>query len=202
MKKRLPFILVIIIVVFSVAFIIYSLSNNKLQKSSYNDLNDNQTQSSTTENVEKEQKSEEEKEISSNNDISDVKQETSIKQENTVNNKNNSNNSNSSSNKNSSTIKDNNPSNPPIENKQEVVTPKEDVTPQVDPEYERLKSLIKYKDDMECYNASLDVSLEYLDDENFQVITCSSYAYNGQLLGYRMAVHYWDGTVVYLDAID
>lgn len=197
MKKRLPFILVIIIVVFSVAFINYSLSNNKLQKSSYNDSNDNQTQSSTTENVEEEQQSEEEKEISNNNDISDAKQETSIKQENTVNNKNNSNNSN-----NSSTIKDNNPSNPPIENKQEVVIPKEDVTPQVDPEYERLKSLIKYKDDMECYNASLDVSLEYLDDENFQVITCSSYAYNGQLLGYRMAVHYWDGTVVYLDAID
>ena len=137
------------------------------------------------------------KDISNNNDISDAKQETSIKQENTVNNKNNSNNSN-----NSSTIKDNNPSNSPIENKQEVVTPKEDVTPQVDPEYERLKSLIKYKDDMECYNASLDVSLEYLDDENFQVITCSSYAYKGKLLGYRMAVHYWDGTVVYLDAID
>ena len=78
----------------------------------------------------------------------------------------------------------------------------EDLISQEDKEFERLQNLIKYKTDKECYDASFDVTLEYIEDENFKVISCISYAYKGRLVGYRMIVHYWDGTTKYLDAIN
>ena len=74
-------------------------------------------------------------------------------------------------------------------------------TPQVDQELERLKSLIKYKTSQECYEASIDISFQYIDNENFNHTACKSFAYKGELLGYRMLIYYKDGTTEYLDAI-
>lgn len=223
MKKRLPFIFVLLILLCSVGLIIYNRvsintgNNNQLKDpaieandSNSNTIDVNPSLSSTPENVEKEKlELQEEKEISKNNDVPAIKEETSKKQETTTNQKvnettNNTNDSssNTSSNNNSSNIIENKVEEPKSNENVEIIIPEGDNSLDDDPEYKRLKSLIKYKDDMECYYASFDVSLEYNDDENFQVVTCDSFAYKGKLLGYRMAVHYWDGTVIYLDAID
>ena len=169
--------------------------------------NDHSSHSSATEILEdKETEIQEEKEITKNNDVPITKEDTSNKQETTnnqkVNEKENNYEIDSSSNISSDNNSDNNViDNIPIEEEQEIVVPEEDSTPQVDTEYERLKSLIKYKTDVECYDASFNVSMNYIDDENFKVISCVSFAYKGELLGYRMVVHYWDGTTEYLDAI-
>lgn len=219
MKKRLPFILVFLILIVGVGLIIYNSvyvfkddkqqHNNSIvedveQKDDIIDKNDDPLLSSTPEIMEEDKlELQEEKEITKNDDVPTIKEETSEKQETTTNQKVEENTTSSSSNNSSNNDSNNdNVDNTPIEEEQEVIVPEDEFTPQVDPEYERLKSLIKYKTDMECYNASFDVSLEYNDDENFQVASCYSYAYKGELLGYRMAVHFWDGTTIYLDAID
>lgn len=200
MKKRLPFIPVIILVLISVGFIIFnkvSLSTNDKktndpiieEKESYVESEETTLLTSTPKFVEEEQEVQEEKETKEKINVSS-KQETTtnqdIKKQEIL-----------SSNE-SSNINSNNNSEITIE----INSSTEETIQQIDSEYERLKSLIKYKNDMDCYYASFDVSLEYIDDENFQVVTCSSYAYKGELLGYRMVVHFYDGTVKYLDAID
>jgi len=222
MKKRLPFILVILLFLFVGGFVIYKhifansdvkvQPNNPIVETKDSDVNNvvdtnNESSISSAPEVVEEEKLElqEEKEVIKNNDVPVVKEETSKKQETTTNKKveeTTTPSSSNSSNTNSNNTNDVEIEEPKSEEKQEIIIPEEESTPQVDPEYERLKSLIKYKTDMECYYASFDVSLEYNDDENFKVISCSSYAYKGELLGYRMVVHYWDGTTEYLDAID
>ena len=61
--------------------------------------------------------------------------------------------------------------------------------------------MIKYKTSQECYEASIDISFQYIDNENFNHTACKSFAYKGELLGYRMLIYYKDGTTEYLDAI-
>lgn len=97
MKKRLPFILVIILVLISVGFIIYnkvSLSTNDKktndpiieEKESYVESEETTLPTSTPEFVEEEQEVQEEKEVKKENTDVSSKQETKVNTNNTSNN--------------------------------------------------------------------------------------------------------------------
>lgn len=62
-----------------------------------------------------------------------------------------------------------------------------------DKEIENLKQLCPYTSE-QCYQKSIDASLEFIGDSNFQVMTCESMAYKGQLIGYCLKVNYKDNT--------
>jgi len=218
MKKRLPFILVILIILISIGvFIIYNVYFKETDvKNNAPSINNNLTidelDTSITENDEiKISESQEEKELIKDDDVSIINEDTSQKNETTTSN----NDVNSSSSKHDSPSNNNTSDNkqeeiPIPEEKQEEIIISSDKQnmeetseiSEIDKEYARLKSLIKYETDQECFEASIDESFKYEDDENFKVISCESYAYAGRLVGYRMMVYYWDGTVKYLDAID
>ncbi|MBQ9833632.1 MAG: hypothetical protein IJO33_00335 [Bacilli bacterium] len=215
-KKILPFILVFIILIVCSIFIFYVFKDNKNDIPTTDVINkENVVNDSINTSSDKDvilETQDEEKQIIHDVDNEDEKT-TSEKQETT----------NQTTNKNDVVIKEDVSSNnkeevPPIDNNQsddkiivdettdnsnDSTEEKEETSDSLeDQEFERLQSLIKYKTDKECYDASFDVTLEYMEDENFKVISCISYAYKGRLVGYRMIVHYWDGTTKYLDAID
>lgn len=221
-KKILPFILVFIVLIVCSIFIFYVFNDNKndilttdvINKE--NDVNDS-INSSSDKDVIIETQDEEEQTI---HDVDNKEEKTTSEKQETTN---------KTTQKNNITIKENVSSNnkekvPPIINNnddKEIIVNKEtivdeeidnsdpiienkenDSVSQQDQEFKRLQSLIKYKTDKECYYSSFDVTLEYIEDENFKVISCISYAYKGRLVGYRMIVHFWDGTTKYLDAIN
>ena len=220
-KKILPFILVFIILIVCSIFIFYVFKDNKKNITATNIINiENVINDSINTSSDKEviiETQDEEKQT--NHDVGIKKEKTTSEKQETTN---------QTTHKNNATIKEDVGSNdkeevPPIinNNDEELIVDKEtivdeeidnsypiiekeenDSVSQEDQEFERLQSLIKYKTDQECYDASFDVTLEYMEDENFKVISCISYAYKGRLVGYRMIVHYWDGTTKYLDAID
>ena len=220
-KKILPFILVFIVLIVCSIFIFYVFKDNKKNITATNIINiENVINDSINTSSDKEviiETQDEEKQT--NHDVGIKKEKTTSEKQETTN---------QTTHKNNATIKEDVGSNdkeevPPIinNNDEELIVDKEtivdeeidnsdpiiekeenDSVSQEDQEFERLQSLIKYKTDQECYDASFDVTLEYMEDENFKVISCISYAYKGRLVGYRMIVHYWDGTTKYLDAID
>jgi len=220
-KKILPFILVFIVLIVCSIFIFYIFKDNKNDSPATDVINkENVVNDSINTSSDKDiiiETQDEEKQT--NHDVDIKEEKTSEKQETASLSKD----------KNDISIKENTSSNdkeevpPTINNNddEEVIVDKEtiideeidnsdpiiekeenDSFSQEDQEFERLQSLIKYKTDKECYDASFDVTLEYMEDENFKVISCISYAYKGRLVGYRMIVHFWDGTTQYLDAID
>lgn len=214
-KKILPFILVFIVLIVCSIFTFYIFMDNKndipatIVNSKENVVND----SINTPSNQKEIKKTQDEEKQTNHDV-DIKEEKSTsKKEQTTN---------QTTHKSNISIKEEVSSNgneevPPINNNdddKEIIVNEEinnsdtsneneeDLISHENKEFERLQSLIKYKTDKECYDASFDVTLEYIEDENFKVISCISYAYKGRLVGYRMIVHFWDGTTKYLDAIN
>lgn len=224
MKKKFPFILAFIfIVIIGVVCIFISsnikrqntLSDNNIEEQKIDDNYINNESTTTTDakveddielNVEKNETGD----LSNNNesqknnvDVSNTEIETSQKQESTKqeivkedNNKTNDESipSNDNTNEDTPVIDD-------VPENNNTIIEEETSTPQVDQELERLKNLIKYKTSQECYEASIDVSFQYLDNENFKHTACQSFAYKGELLGYRMLIYYKDGTTEYLDAI-
>lgn len=214
-KKILPFILVFIVLIVCSIFIFYVFNNNENDNpttdiiNKENVINDSINTSSDKEVIIETQ----DEEKQTNHDV-DIKEEktTSEKQETTSLSKD----------KNDISIKEDTSSNieeevPPAINENEnkeviaedeinnsdVNVENEEIIPdtQEDQELERLKNLIKYKTSQECYEASIDISFQYIDNENFNHTACKSFAYKGELLGYRMLIYYKDGTTEYLDAI-
>lgn len=217
MKKIFPFILLTIILIVGCIFIFTdnnNLSNNNIsnnQKLELENIKEDQLDNSNEDSINEEV-------LTNDNSVKeDEKIEINKKDDVSTNNSNNTSINNSSSKKEEVIIEKNNNSNNekiPSTNNEET---KEDTTTSdnsnltiyefeikdepIDAEYERLKSLIKYKTGIECHNASIEVSLDYLDNPNFKHTACESFAYKGQLVGYRMLVYYIDGTTEYLDAI-
>lgn len=212
-KKILPFILVFIIFIVCSIFIFYIFMDNKndIPATNVNSKENVVNDSINTPSNQKEIKKTQDEEKQTNHDV-DIKEEKSTsKKEQTTN---------QTTHKSNISIKEEVSSNgneevPPINNNdKEIIVEEEinnydtsneneeDLISHENKEFERLQNLIKYKTDKECYDASFDVTLKYIEDENFKVISCISYAYKGRLVGYRMIVHFWDGTTKYLDAIN
>lgn len=213
-KKILPFILVLIVLIVCSIFTFYIFMDNKNDIPATDVINKENVvnDSINTPSNQKEIKKTQDEEKQTNHDV-DIKEEKSTsKKEQTTN---------QTTHKSNISIKEEVSSNgneevPPINNNddKEIIVNEEinnsdtsneneeDLISHENKEFERLQSLIKYKTDKECYDASFDVTLEYIEDENFKVISCISYAYKGRLVGYRMIVHFWDGTTKYLDAIN
>lgn len=213
-KKILPFILVFIVLIVCSIFIFYIFKDNKNDNPATDVINkenvvNNSINTSSDKDAIIETQDEEKQTIY---DVDNTEEKTTSEKQDTTN---------QTTHKNNVIIKEEVSSNdkeevpPPINNNdKEIIVNKEinnsdtsneneeDLISQEDKEFERLQNLIKYKTDKECYDASFDVTLEYIEDENFKVISCISYAYKGRLVGYRMIVHYWDGTTKYLDAIN
>lgn len=213
-KKIFPFILVFVFLIVCSIFILYIFKDNKndIPATNVNSKENVVNDSINTPSNQKEIKKTQDEEKQTNHDV-DIKEEKSTsKKEQTTN---------QTTHKSNISIKEEVSSNgneevPPINNNddKEIIVNEEinnsdtsneneeDLISHENKEFERLQSLIKYKTDKECYDASFDVTLEYIEDENFKVISCISYAYKGRLVGYRMIVHFWDGTTKYLDAIN
>lgn len=217
-KKILPFILVIIVLIVSSIFIFYTFKSNK------NNIPDTSTNNNV---INKENIINNSIDATSDEDIvietQDEKQTIDVvekEEENTTSL--NQETTNQSNDKNYISIKEDISSNieeevPPTINENEneevivenetnnsdIIVENEEIVsvPQEDQELERLKKLIKYKTSQECYEASIDISFQYIDNENFNHTACKSFAYKGELLGYRMLIYYKDGTTEYLDAI-
>ena len=214
-KKILPFIFVFIILIVCSIFIFYIFKYNKndipttIVNSKENVVNDSINTSSDKDAIIETQ--DEEKQTIY--DVDNTEEKTTSEKQDTTNQTTHKNNVII---KEDASSKDKEEVPPPINNNddKEIIVEEEnnnydtsnekeqDLISQEDKEFERLQSLIKYKTDKECYDASFDVTLEYIEDENFKVISCISYAYKGRLVGYRMIVHFWDGTTKYLDAIN
>lgn len=129
MKKRLPFILVIILVLISVGFIIYnkaSLSTNDKktndpiieEKESYIESEETILSTSTPEFVEEEQEVQEEKEVKKENTDVSSKQETKVNNNNNSNTNTSNNSKENNSTDNSTTNQANNNSNQVTSNEQ------------------------------------------------------------------------------------
>lgn len=70
--------------------------------------------------------------------------------------------------------------------------------PTQDEEYKRIKSTCEFFTREECQKALPDIQLKYLDDEHDMVsASCKSFAYKGQIVGYRVLLTYGDGKFFY-----
>ena len=70
--------------------------------------------------------------------------------------------------------------------------------PTQDEEYKRIKSTCEFFTREECQKALPDIQLKYLDDEHDMVsASCKSFAYKGQIVGYRVLLTYGDGEFFY-----
>lgn len=67
-----------------------------------------------------------------------------------------------------------------------------------DEEYQKIKSTCEFFSREECQRALTDIELKYLDDDH-EVISasCKSFAYKGQIVGYRVLLTYGDGKFFY-----
>ena len=213
-KKILPFILVFIILIVCSIFIFYIFKDNKNDSPATDVINKENVvnDSINTPYNQNEIKKTQDEEKQTNHDVDNKEEKSTSKKEQTTN---------QTTHKSNISIKEEVSSNgneevPPINNNddKEIIVNEEinnsdtsneneeNLISHENKEFEKLQNLIKYKTDKECYDASFDVTLEYIEDENFKVISCISYAYKGRLVGYRMIVHFWDGTTKYLDAIN
>jgi len=209
-KKILPFILVFIVLIVCSIFIFYIFKDNKNNILATDVINkenvvNDSINTSSDKDVIIETQDEEKQTI---HDVDNKEEKTTSEKQDTTNQTTYKNNTTTKEDVGSNDKEEvppiiNNNDDEEIDNSDPIIEKEEnDSVSQEDQEFERLQSLIKYKTDKECYDASFDVTLEYMEDENFKVISCISYAYKGRLVGYRMIVHYWDGTTKYLDAID
>lgn len=70
--------------------------------------------------------------------------------------------------------------------------------PTQDEEYKRIKSTCEFFTREECQKALPNIQLKYLDDEHDTVsASCKSFAYKGQIVGYRVLLTYGDGKFFY-----
>lgn len=70
--------------------------------------------------------------------------------------------------------------------------------PTQDEEYKRIKSTCEFFTREECQKALPNIQLKYLDDEHDMVsASCKSFAYKGQIVGYRVLLTYGDGKFFY-----
>lgn len=202
MKKVISFILVFIVLIRSCLIIFLNFnnySNNKNpkqnQKTELPKLNNNANEINK---IEEENTKEINKEKINSNSQNE-KEETKIEQKKNINEDNKKEIITNNENKITEVPSKNNK--PEEEKQNPIVNDDSLVIPQIDEELERLKNLIKYKTSKECYDASVEIGLKYLDNDNFQNTACSSFSYKGQLLGYRLLIYYKDGTTEYLDTI-
>lgn len=67
-----------------------------------------------------------------------------------------------------------------------------------DEEYKKIKSTCEFFSREECQSALTDIELKYLDDDHEVVsASCKSFAYKGQIVGYRVLLTYGDGKFFY-----
>lgn len=67
-----------------------------------------------------------------------------------------------------------------------------------DEEYQKIKSACEFFSREECQSALTDIELKYLDDDHEVVsASCKSFAYKGQIVGYRVLLTYGDGKFFY-----
>lgn len=67
-----------------------------------------------------------------------------------------------------------------------------------DEEYQKIKSTCEFFTREECQRALTDIELKYLDDDHEVVsASCKSFAYKGQIVGYRVLLTYGDGKFFY-----
>ncbi len=67
-----------------------------------------------------------------------------------------------------------------------------------DPEYLKIKASCEFFTRAECQAALDDIMDKYLSDEHPMVSTsCKSFAYNGEVVGYRVLITYGDGNYFY-----
>lgn len=67
-----------------------------------------------------------------------------------------------------------------------------------DEEYQKIKSTCEFFSREECQRALTDIELKYLDDDHEVVsASCKSFAYKGQIVGYRVLLTYGDGKFFY-----
>ena len=67
-----------------------------------------------------------------------------------------------------------------------------------DEEYQKIKSTCEFFSREECQSALTDIELKYLDDDHEVVsASCKSFAYKGQIVGYRVLLTYGDGKFFY-----
>lgn len=89
------------------------------------------------------------------------------------------------------------------EHKQTIIdVPKEDTKKNnditQDEEYQKIKSTCEFFSREECQRALTDIELKYLDDDHEVVsASCKSFAYKGQIVGYRVLLTYGDGKFFY-----
>lgn len=87
--------------------------------------------------------------------------------------------------------------------KQTIIdVPKEDTKKNNDitkhEEYQKIKSTCEFFTREECQRALTDIELKYLDDDHEVVsASCKSFAYKGQIVGYRVLLTYGDGKFFY-----
>lgn len=72
-------------------------------------------------------------------------------------------------------------------------------TPTVDDEYNSLLEYVDYtaEEYSICYSDSIDVALT--DTVNIRNTSCKQFAYNGNIVGYKIQIFYRDGTVKFYD---
>ena len=71
-----------------------------------------------------------------------------------------------------------------------------------DEEYQKIKSTCEFFTREECQRALTDIELKYLDDDHEVVsASCKSFAYKGQIVGYRVLLTYDDGKFFYNNKI-
>lgn len=67
-----------------------------------------------------------------------------------------------------------------------------------DEEYQKIKSTCEFFSREKCQSALTDIELKYLDDDHEVVsASCKSFAYKGQIVGYRVLLTYGDGKFFY-----
>ena len=67
-----------------------------------------------------------------------------------------------------------------------------------DEEYQKIKSTCEFFSREECQSALTDIELKYLDNDHEVVsASCKSFAYKGQIVGYRVLLTYGDGKFFY-----
>ncbi len=123
------------------------------------------------------------------------KEEIKTEKKEETSNKNNTNEKKEETSKNSSTETNNN-------NQKVYEIPDEDSREKnagsQDPEYLKIKATIEFETRSECQAALDDIMDKYLTDEHPMVSTsCKSFAYNGEVVGYRVLVTYGDGKYFY-----
>lgn len=211
-KKIIPLVTITLSVLILLSAIFLNLnaredhlkeSNREKQNIEDKNLLEDQTEdkglleNQTGDKIDKEDTTVTEKDKNVNND-SKINEKSSTNETNNVGDNKTKDNSNSNGN---STIV---PEKPNSNNQQDIVeVPNEDtndknVSIQNDAEYKKIKEQCEFFTRAECQAASGKVAIKYLEMGNGSVSTsCESFAYKGEIVGYRMKIRFEDGTWIY-----